>query len=259
MSSISREPPVAGPPVTTGHPALMDTVDPRVRIVVAVTLSAVLAVAHDLATLAVALLVAMVVAGGTALSLVGVLRRLLPINGFLLILLLLLPISTGETPLVAAGSFSYSLEGLRLAVSIALKANAMMLWIIVLLSTLDMVTMGHALSHLGVPEKLAHLLLFSVRYLNLLQGEYSRLRTAMKMRGFRPRMDRHTYRSYGYLVAMLLLRSLERSERVLAAMKCRGFRGRFYLLDHFAYSRRDVWFGSAAALLVGTLVWLEIR
>jgi cobalt/nickel transport system permease protein len=79
----------------------------------------------------------------------------------------------------------------------------------------------------------------------------------MKVRAFRPRMDRHTYRTYGYLVGMLLVRSLERSERIVAAMKCRGFRGRFYLLEHFAFSRRDAWFAVAAAALGTVLAWAE--
>jgi cobalt/nickel transport system permease protein len=78
------------------------------------------------------------------------------------------------------------------------------------------------------------------------------------VRGFRPGVNRHTYRSFGYLAGMLLVRSLDRSERIVAAMKCRGFRGRFYLLDHFAFSpARDVPFGIAATLAVLALAWLE--
>ena len=71
-------------------------------------------------------------------------------------------------------------------------------------------------------------------------------------------MNRHTYRAYGYLVGMLLVRSLDRSERIVAAMKCRGFRGRFYLLDHFAYSLHDLGFavtGVALLLLLGLVEW----
>jgi cobalt/nickel transport system permease protein len=130
--------------------------------------------------------------------------------------------------------------------------------IVVLVGTLDIVTLGHALSHLHVPDKLTHLLLFTVRYLDVLRREYLRLRAAMKIRGFRPRMSLHTYRSYGYLVGMLLVRSLDRSERIVAAMKCRGFRGRFYLLDHFAFALRDAWFGTACVLLLASLALVEI-
>ena len=78
-------------------------------------------------------------------------------------------------------------------------------------------------------------------------------------RGFRPRLDRHTYRSLGYLVGMLLVRSFDRAERILAAMKCRGFQGHFFILDHFAFGRRDAAFCVAATVLVFALLAMEWR
>ena len=63
-------------------------------------------------------------------------------------------------------------------------------------------------------------------------------------------MNGHSYRTFGYLVGMLLVRSFDRSERVLAAMKCRGFRGQYWLLDHFSFvasPRRAVLRGDVAA------------
>jgi cobalt/nickel transport system permease protein len=131
------------------------------------------------------------------------------------------------------------------------------LTLVVLLGTMDAVTLGHTLHHLHVPEKLTHLMLFTVRYLDVLNREYLRLRAAMKARGFRPRFNRHTYRSFGYLVGMLLVRSLDRAERIAAAMKCRGFQGHFFLLDHFAFSRRDVPFCLAALALFVLLLLIS--
>jgi cobalt/nickel transport system permease protein len=93
------------------------------------------------------------------------------------------------------------------------------------------------------------LFLFTVRYLDVLHCECLRLRWAMKVRCFHPRMDRHTYRSFGNLLGMLLVRGYDRSERIMAAMKCRGFQGRFYLLDHFSFQSRDVIFCSVSALV----------
>jgi cobalt/nickel transport system permease protein len=257
MASISQQPSNVRLPDHPQQSGWIEAVDPRVRILTAVALSLVMAMAQTVTTLACALLAGVVAACFTGLHPLVIFRRLLPVNGFIAILFLLLPLSTGSEELFRLGPLCYTREGFHMALAIGLKANAMVLWIVVLLSTLDMVTMGHALSHLGVPDKLSHLLLFSVRYLNLLHSEYVRLRTAMKIRGFRPRVNRHTYRSLGFLVAMLLVRSLDRSDRVLAAMKCRGFRGQFYLLDHFAYSRRDIWFSAGAIFLMALLTWME--
>jgi cobalt/nickel transport system permease protein len=244
-------------PSLATHTSLIDSVDPRTRIAAAVLFSIMVAAVNGLLTLGIALAMALLGSLITGMRMLGAIKRLVPVNIFVLFLILLLPFSSGQSPLIAFGPVQYSKEGLLLAVGIALKANAIVLWILVLLGRLDIITLGHALRHLGVPEKLTHLLLFTVRYLDVLHGEYVRLRTAMKMRGFRPRVSAHSYRSYGYLVGMLLVRSLDRSERIVAAMKCRGFRGRFYLLDHFAFSRRDVWFIAAVVLVLVLLAVLE--
>jgi len=237
--------------------APIDRIDPRARIVAATVFSLLAAVVNGSAALGLALAVALAAAAAAPLRPRDVLRRLAPVNLFMLLLLLFLPWSTAGTPLVSIGPIRYTREGLAMAVGIALKGNAIVLVLVALLGTQDLVTLGHALRHLRVPEKLIHLLLFTVRYLDVLDREYGRLRGAMKMRGFRPRMDGHTYRSYGHLVGMLLVRSLDRSDRIVAAMKCRGFRGRFYLLDHFAYSGRDGWFAATSLAVLAAMAWLE--
>lgn len=246
-----------------GHLGFIDRVDPRARIVAALAFSVMVGVAvNDFTTLGTAAGAAVLGATLSGLSPLEVLRRLTPVNLFVLLLFALVPwtirgAETDGSSLVTLGPVAYCEEGFLLACTIALKANAVVLALVALLGTLEMITVGHALSHLRVPDKLTHLLLFTVRYLGVLRREYSRLRAAMKARGFRPRMSLHTYRSYGYLVGMLLVRSVDRSERILAAMKCRGFRGRFYLLDHFAFSFRDAWFAAASVVVLALLALVE--
>ena len=55
----------------------------------------------------------------------------------------------------------------------------------------------------------------------------------------------------------LLLRSLDRADRVLDAMKCRGYAGRFYVLRHFHARASDAAIGAAGALAAVALAWLE--
>lgn len=243
-------------PLTAG-PSRIDRVDPRARILAAGAFSVVVAVADGFPTLGLALAAAISAATFTRLRLFGVLKRLAPVNLVMLLLIAMLPWAAPGRPLFELGPFEYTWAGLLLAAAIVLKGNAIVLGLVVLLGTLDTVTTGHALNHLRVPDKLIHLLLFTVRYLDVLRREYLRLTAAMKMRGFRPRMSLHTYRTYGYLVGMLLVRSVDRSERIVAAMKCRGFRGRFYLLDHFAFSIGDAWFAVVSAALLAVLALVE--
>jgi cobalt/nickel transport system permease protein len=170
----------------------------------------------------------------------------------------LLPFTVPGTPILVWGSFSASAEGLHKAIAILLKANAIVLALLVLVGSLQAVTLGHALGRLRMPTTLVQLLLFTVRYITVIGEEYARLRTAMRARGFRPGNNRHTYRSLGYLVGMLLVRSLERSERILAAMRCRGFQGRFHPLDQLAYRPGDAVFAGCAVLAFAALLALDL-
>jgi cobalt/nickel transport system permease protein len=238
-------------------PSFIDRVDPRARVLTAGAFALLVAVSSRPATAALALAASLLAVLGTRLRLAQVSGRLMPVNLLVVLLALMLPWSTPGSPLLTLGAAHYSREGLWLVTTIALKANAIVLSLVVLLGTLEVSALGHALAHLYVPEKLIHLLMFTVRYVGVLEQEYERLRGAMRLRGFRPAMNWHTYRSYGYLVGMLLVRSLERSQRILAAMKCRGFRGRFYLLDHFAFSLHDLRFGMVSWILLLGLAAVE--
>jgi cobalt/nickel transport system permease protein len=100
--------------------------------------------------------------------------------------------------------------------------------------------MGRALSDLRVPSKIVHLVFLTYRYIHVINMEYRRLIKAAKIRGFHPGNNLHTYRTYAYLVGMLLVKSYERAERVRAAMLCRGFRGKFYDLMEFELKSTDL-------------------
>jgi cobalt/nickel transport system permease protein len=217
----------------------------------------VVAVADRPGVLAAAVGVAAVAFAFSGLPLRAALRRLVPLNVLLLLVAAVLPFSTPGEIVSRIGPLAASHAGLLLAANVILKGNAVLLTLVALLGSMDATTLGHAMSHLHVPEKLTHLLLFTVRYLDVLKRESQRLRWAMRVRGFRPRMNRHTYRTFGYLVGMLLVRSFDRSERIVAAMKCRGFRGRFYLLDHFHYSWGDLPFAIVSLAVLGALVCAE--
>lgn len=233
----------------------IDRLDPRTRILAAAAVSVVVAMLSRWEAAAAAWAAMALWALACRYRPAALLRQLLPINAFVLMLALLLPWTTPGQPLFHVGSLAFSRQGVFLAVLLGLKGNAIVLALVVLLGSLDVSTLGHALSHLHVSRKLAHLFLFTVRYIEVLRLEHRRLRVAMQVRGFRPGMNAHTYRTYGYLVGMLLVRSLERSERIVAAMKCRGFRGRFYLLDHFAYTRRDAYFAATWIIFLSALAF----
>ncbi|MEO1089253.1 MAG: cobalt ECF transporter T component CbiQ [Pseudomonadota bacterium] len=230
-------------------------IDPRARILGAVVFAAAVIGLSDLVVLCVALALSVLVMLTAKLPAGATLRRMAAMDSFIVFMLVMLPFTVPGTPFVHVFGWPASIEGLRQAIEIALKANAIVLMLMALVGTMEPVTLGHALHRLRVPVALVHLLMFTVRYVGVLHQEYGRLRASMKTRGFRPRNSRHTYRTFGYLVGMMLVRAIERSERILDAMKCRGFDGRLPLLDNFAFGPRDAAF---AALLVATVFGLHL-
>lgn len=186
------------------------------------------------------------------------LKRMAAMDGFIFAMLLILPFSVaGDTWFVLFG-LEASWQGLWRAVEIALIANAVILMLLALVGSMESVTLGQALGKLKVPMVLVHLLLFTVRYIEVLKDEYQRLRQAMAARAFKAGNNWHTYRSIGYLFGMLLVRAMERSERVLEAMKCRGFTGQLPMLAQMRMQAMDWLFVSVMLGLMLTLLYMEI-
>ena len=232
--------------------------DPRVRVVIVGAFAVTAVQLHSIPILSCALLLAFFLMTQARLPFWSTVKRVAMMDGFIAFLLVMLPFTTPGEAMVTIYGFAASFEGLHKAILILLKANAIVMATMSLLGTLEAVTLGHALARLKVPEALVHLLLFTVRYIEVLHAEYHRLRTAMKCRGFAPSNSWHTYRSVGYLVGMLLIRSFERSERIMKAMKCRGFQGQFHLLDTMVFQRRDAVFFTMACMVMITMLAAEV-
>jgi cobalt/nickel transport system permease protein len=181
-------------------------------------------------------------------------RRLVAAQASLLLVVATLPFSIPGESVFRLGPLGASDAGVHRAALVALKANAILVAVLGILGTLDASGLGHALYRLRAPAGLVHLLLFTVRYLGLLEAELARLRTALRARAFRPRSDRHTLRSLGQLAGMLIVRSHARAERVMEAMRCRGFTGRFHVLDDLRWRAADGVFAAALCLGIAGLL-----
>lgn len=239
--------------------ALISRLDPRTRVLAAALFAGTVVTAHGIAADGAAVAVALALAGLARLPLRQAGRRLLALEGFMLVTVASLPFTVAGTPLLSVGGMAASAEGMERAGSVMLKASAVMLAVQALLATLEMGSLGHALARLGLPTRLVSLLLFTVRYVEVLHQEYGRLRLAMRARAFRPRTGWHTWRSFGWLVGMLLVMSVERAQRIHAAMRLRAFTGHFHMLDDQRAGALDWGFGAlhlaSLAAIVGLGAW----
>jgi cobalt/nickel transport system permease protein len=81
----------------------------------------------------------------------------------------------------------------------------------------------------------------------------------MRARAFVPRTDRRTWQALGWLIGMLLVRSLARGQRVADAMRCRGFDGQLRLLQPFHWQRQDTLALLVAVSLTAALTLVDHR
>lgn len=241
-----------------GGGGLIAKLDPRVRIMAAVGIAAVVVLAQGLGTMVLGLGLAILAGIMAQLALKPTIKRVLAMEGFILFMILMLPFTTPGTVILTIGPLVGTEEGVAKAIAIFLKANAVVLLVLALVGTMESATLGHALFRLKVPAGLVHILLFTSRYLEVIGREYRRMRAAMRARAFRPRSNLHTWRSIGYLVGMLLIRSVDRAQRILAAMKCRGYTGTLHVIDDLALDRTDIAFLMVAIVAMAGLAGLDL-
>jgi len=235
--------------------SIIHRIDPRVKTIIAFVFSATVAISDRFAALVPSVLIALVLVPLASLPLLGVCHRLLIVNGLILLIWVFIPFTFAGEQLFTLGPLTATKEGIIYSVLLTIKSNSIILILMALVATTPIFTMGRAMRHLHVPAKIVHLFLFTYRYIHAIHREYLRQMNAIKIRGFQPGTNMHTYRTYAYLVGMLLVKSHDRAERVRAAMLCRGFRGRFYDLSQFNLKTSDL-IMSVLMLLAVTIVCL---
>jgi cobalt/nickel transport system permease protein len=226
-------------------PCMMTFFDARSRMLATFMFSGAVALIQDVRIAALACALPLLSIACAPPSFARIARPLLHINVlFLLTALMTIPFVPGET-LWMAGPIPVTREGLLFMALITLKGNAVVAWCVVWLGSMEPATLGHALSRLRLPTPFIRLLMSTIRYIDVLQEEYACMRMAMRARGFKPQLTRLSLRAHGLLVGALLLRSLERADRVADAMKCRGHHG------VYAATETLVWRAADTALMIG--------
>jgi cobalt/nickel transport system permease protein len=146
--------------------------------------------------------------------------------------------------------------GCQFALLLTLKALTIVALMLVLSASSPLDALLKAARSLWIPGLVVHLGLLTYRYLFVLSSELRRLRTAMQVRGYRSRSAPNRYRTIGHVAGTLLVRGVERAERVGHAMRCRGFDGRFRSLTPFHTRWTDVTaFVTLTGIAAGLLLW----
>lgn len=178
-----------------------------------------------------------------------VLLRLAGITPFVLFALFLPFVGSGEKTTVLG--FSVSAAGLWAMWNILAKATLGAGFSILLAATTETPQILRGMGRLKVPAILTAIASFMIRYLEVIAGEMSRMRTAMAARGYQPRWITQT-RPIAAASGALFIRSYERGERVYDAMLARGFTGEMPTTDPTSTTPTD-WIPAVVVAGVGVL------
>ncbi|ADJ26534.1 cobalt ABC transporter, inner membrane subunit CbiQ [Dehalogenimonas lykanthroporepellens BL-DC-9] len=187
-------------------------------------------------------------------------RRLRYPSFFLLVLLIIIPFTSGQTVMVALGPLELKEEGLASAVVIGVRFLSILVMGIVLFGTAPFMDTIKAMRRLGLPAIMVDMILLTFRYLHQIGSDLERMQLSAGLRGFRLRpFAVGEWRVPAWLSGSLIVRSYERSEAVYRAMRLRGYgydtRGR---QDGPAVQARDIMllvlaFSLAAALTAANI------
>ena len=181
-----------------------------------------------------------------------VLRKVLLAVPFVLFVAIFNPLLDRE-PMVRIGAVTLSggwVSFLSIMIRFALTVSAA--FILIACTGLDAVCLG--LERMRVPKAMVVQLLFLHRYLFVLMEETSRTIRAYSLRSFR--RSGVLWRVFGSLVGLLLLRTIDRAQRIHAAMLSRAFDGEIRIARRLSFGWRDALFvaGWAAFFVLARLV-----
>jgi len=245
-------------PFSTGHSWLHKT-DTRVKFVLSVLYSVTLVALSNHVVLAAALLFSVALIFSIKPPLRAFIKRLLMVNTFILFLWFFLPWSVPGETIARIGPVSITAEGVRQAVQLTLKCNAIVIGLFALLGTSRLAQIARAMQRLHFPEKLVVIFFFCVRYINVIFNEFQRLCDAAAVRAFKSTTSLRAYKTHSQMFAELLVRSHDRSARIYEAMRCRGFNGSFPAVSRDRLRSSDLAAGLGVILVTICLGILEWR
>jgi cobalt/nickel transport system permease protein len=175
MSGVAIESRDLGP--EPADRAGLDRLDPRTRLIAALAFIIAVVATTNLAALGIAILLALGLAALTGQRPRALGRRLAHVEGFVVVLFMLLPVTVPGDPLFAVGPFVATDAGVLRTVTLALKINAAVIGLFALLGSIEPARLGGALARLRAPGALVQLLLFTIRFAALFRGEIQRTGT----------------------------------------------------------------------------------
>lgn len=198
--------------------------DVRLKLIGFLVLAFALAYVRDLRMLIAMLALTISIYAVSRLPFTYWLKRMRYPSVFLLVIVLILILLSEGDVVSSFGPFDLHRDGLFSALLIAVRFTSMLTVVLVLFGSAPFMKTIKAMRALYLPSLLADMIMLTFRYLSELGDDLRRMRTAMKMRGFRnKRLSLRGLRMLAWMGGSLLVHSYERSDTVYKAMILRGY------------------------------------
>jgi len=140
--------------------------------------------------------------------------------------------------------------------SILLRFSLTVSAVLLLIATTGFNAVCMAMAKLGMPRIFAVQLLMLYRYIFVLIDEGIRIHQARALRSFGKRGL--SMKTFSHLVGQLLLRTLDRAQRIHLAMLCRGFDGTIRIQRSLAVTTKDCFFLTGCCIILVLLRYFDL-
>ena len=175
-------------------------------------------------------------------TILKILKRLIKLNGFVLF--------------VCAGIYFFH-KDLKTAETIFIRSNLIIFFNLLVFNNYIPFDVYRGIIKLPIPRKLKILFLFFIKFIEIFQREYSKLLDALKIRGFKPKTNIFTYKSYAYILAILFAKTLKKAKNLYNAIELRGFKGTIYSFYNDSIKLNDIFL--IIAIFIQILIFTFLR
>lgn len=241
---------------TARQAGLLQSFDPRTRLIGLALLVVAVTLAHKFATISAILLLALVMAVASRLSLAMLAQRVwLPVLAFTGVIALPALFLTPGTAL-GSGASRITAQGMHTALLLILRVETAVTCTTLLILTTPWNHVLKALRTLRVPQEVILMLAMTHRYIFLLVETANQMFESRQSRTvglLPPAQQRHMLTQSA---GVLLSKSIALSNDVFQAMQSRGFTGDVRLLSDFRLRARDYFALAFFALVAIAAIWV---
>ena len=245
---------------TAALPGALQSLDPRVKIATILLLLLAALFAGSLVTLGLLYLWCLLWAVRSQIRLGFFLKRtwvFIPLFSLLIAVPALFSFVSPGEPVLTAGAFSITRNGLRAAGFFLGRVTVSVSLVVLLSMTTRHFELLKALRSCGIPAVFVMVLGMGYRYIYLFVEIVEHTHLAIRSRVGRRLRTRKGRKIVAWNIAQLWARSHALNEQVYGAMVARGFRGEPVTAHRFRLRARDGWWLAASAALVLLLACLE--